>query len=293
MPDPVTPATAVPATPAAAEPVAPVVAAPAAAAPVVSLLDTPAAVAAPVADPAAPAADPAAAAAPEWFYANGVKGVGPVPEWYNVEKYRTVDEQAKAQRELEKRFGAFTGAPKDGKYEFKMPEGIEGEFDTTSEIYIGFNKWAVDNQLNPKGYQDLLGMFAQYEASQAPQPPDMNAIKAELGENADARITAAAQWAKANLDAGTFETFREATAGANAAAVFKVIEAAINKTRQVSLPAPGADVPGAQPTQTTDAIIQARMNEKLTNGKIRYFEDAEFRRETERMRTELFARNAA
>jgi hypothetical protein len=289
MPDEVIPAAA-PAAPAAAEAVAPVVAAPAAAAPVVSLLDAPAAVAAPV---AAPGADPAAVAEPEWFYANGVKGVGAVPDWYKATKYKTVDEQAKAYTELESRFGAFTGAPKDGKYEFKMPEGIEGEFDTTSEIYIGFNKWAVENQLNPKGYQDLLGMFAQYEASQAPQAPDMNAIKAELGENADARITAAAQWAKANLDAGTFETFREATAGANAAAVFKVIEAAINKTRQVSLPAPGSDVPGAQPVQTSATIIDAMMQEKLPNGKLRYFEDATFRADVEKKRFAMFASQAA
>ena len=50
----------------------------------------------------------------EYFLSEGIKGAGDMPEWYNPSKYKSVSEQAKAYTELEKKFGGFTGAPKDG-----------------------------------------------------------------------------------------------------------------------------------------------------------------------------------
>jgi hypothetical protein len=245
----VTPAAASPAAPAAAAPATPAAPAAPAAPASVSLLDGVAAAPAPAAAPAAAA--PAEPAAPTWFYADGVAGKDKAPEWFKADKYKTVDQQAQAYTELEKRFGAFTGAPKDGKYEFKMPEGITGELDQEHPIYKGFTDWATKNQLSANGYNELLGMFAQYEAGLA---PDMGAIKAELGEKADERIGAASSWAKANLDAAGLELFRAATSDANAAKVFQLIEQVIGKTRQVALPAPGADpvAPGAAPNAAVE-----------------------------------------
>ena len=45
-----------------------------------------------------------------------------MPEWYKADKYKSVAEQAKAYTELEKKFGGFTGAPKDG---YSVVEGVE------------------------------------------------------------------------------------------------------------------------------------------------------------------------
>jgi len=214
-----------------------------------------------------------------------VKGTGPIPDWYNATKYKSVDEQAKAQRELEKRFGAFTGAPKDGKYTFKMPEGIEGEFDQEDPKFVAFNKWAVDNHLSQEGYQAILGMYAENLAALTPNFDD---IKKSMGDKADERIAAAAQWAKANLDNAGYESFRAATSGSNAAEVFAVVEAVINKTRQVALPKPG----DADPTKTAlspQATVDAMMKEKMPDGKLRFFEDAAFRADVERRRVEIAA----
>ena len=52
---------------------------------------------------------------------------GEKPEWLK-DKYKSVEDQAKAYAELEKKFGGFTGSP-EGDYEMKVPEGISGEFD--------------------------------------------------------------------------------------------------------------------------------------------------------------------
>ena len=60
----------------------------------------------------------------EYFLSDGIKGSGDTPDWYKGDKYKSVAEQAKAYTELEKKFGGFTGAPKDG---YSGPEGIEGD----------------------------------------------------------------------------------------------------------------------------------------------------------------------
>ena len=60
----------------------------------------------------------------EFFLSEGIKGVGDLPEWYKADKYKSVAEQAKAYTELEKKFGGFTGAPKDG---YSIVEGVEAE----------------------------------------------------------------------------------------------------------------------------------------------------------------------
>lgn len=273
-----TPAAAAPATPAAPAAVAPAVpAAPA----VNSLIPAEGAPVAPAA--AAPAVPAAAPVAPEatWFYADGAPGKGEMPAWFRADKYSTVDKQAEAYAHLEKRFGAFTGAPPDGKYEFKTPEGLGVELVKDAPIVQELEKWAAENQLSQAGYQHLLGKLAEYEAAQL---PNMNEIKAELGERADDRIKAVTGWAQANLAPADFQALRVATSGKQAAAAFQVIEAAINKTRQVAMPKPGSDVAAAQPNGL--AGIQAMMEKRDANGKLLYMTDPDYRKKVEQANME-------
>lgn len=263
-----TPATGAPPTPAAAPPAppAPPPAAPPAPPASTSLIDPNAAP--PAVPPAAPPAAPPPTPDPEWFYANGVKGAGPVPDWYKASKYKTVDEQAKAYPELEKRLGAFTGAPKDGNYTFKMPEGIEGELDTTSPQFVAFKQWATDNQLSQDGYQKMLEMYVENIVAQQPDPA---AMKAALGEKADERLGAVNAWVKANVPAEAQAKFKAATSGVNAVEVFEAIEAVINKTRQVAPPKPGDDTPAGGPPPAS-AVLAAERAKLAPNGKVLYFE---------------------
>lgn len=299
MPDPVTPAAPAPGTPAAAAPTTPAVpaATPPAAAPVTPPAAAPASLldgAAPAATP--PAAAPAAPAAPAdpnspnaWLLAEGVMGTGEKPAWLKTDKYATVAAQAEAYTHLESRFGAFVGAPKDGKYApATMPEGVAGEFVTDHPVFAEFGKWAAKRQLSQEGYNEVLGLLAQYEASQV---PDMAAIKTELGANADTRINAVAAWGRANLDAAGFDTLKAATSGANAAAVFTVIEAAIAKSQQPVLPKPGADVPGGQGTGL--AAIQAEHGKKDAQGKLLWNTDPKHRARVEKMYADYYASQAA
>lgn len=268
-----TPAAA-PAAPAAVAPTAP-------AAPTDSLLPAtpdaaPAAPAAPAAaDPAAPPPAPAPEA-PKWFYADGVPGKGEPPAWLRSDKYKTAEQQAEAYIHAEKRLGAFIGAPKDGKYEFKAPEGLNVQLKSDDPLVGDFTKWAAENQLSQKGYNELLGMLAQYEAG---NQPDIGAIKADLGADADTRINSVVKWANANLSKEDYAVLRAATAGVNAASVFKTLERVIAKTVQAPLPPPGADVPAGQ--GSTLAAIQAKMGVRDDNGQLKYFVDAKYRSQVE------------
>lgn len=249
MTDPTPAAAAAAVTPAADTAVTPpAAAADLAPAPVDSLIPADDAVA-PAADPANPS-DPAVVVPPvdpnsgkAWLLAEGVLGTGEKPEWLKADKYKSAEEQAKAYPALEKRFGAFVGAPKDGKYTFKAPEGYEGvQVDMEHPLMKEFATWAKESQLSEAGFNNLLGMLTMYEAAQV---PSMAVIKEKVGENADARIGAVAAWGKANLGPEGYATLRAATSGSNAADVFKVLESVIGKTKQVVLPKLGDDIPGA------------------------------------------------
>jgi hypothetical protein len=284
MTTPATPAAAAPAaTPAAATPAvdsllpaAP--AAPAAAAPAAPASATPPVAAAPAAPPIAPATPPPAADEPKWFYSDGVPGKGEPPAWYKADKYKSMEAQAKAYSDLEPRFGAFVGAPKDGyKLELLSDAGVVAEFEPESPLLKEFTTWAQGAQLSQQGFSQVLGMLAKYEAS---QQPDMGQIKTEIGERADERLTAVAQWGKANLDADAYNVLRTAMSGANAAVVFKAVEALVNKTRQPAAPKPGADVAAAQ-VQGEEAI-KAKMAVRDESGQLKFMVDPVYRAQVER-----------
>ena len=284
---------AAPAAPAAA-PTAPVVA------DVTSLLDG-----APVAPttPAAPVAPPAIsledaqkvveaaklAAQPNsgkaWNLNDTTPGQGEKPAWFKSDKYVSVAKQAEAYVELEKRFGSFTGAPRNEKGEvaYKLPEAV---IKPDHPILKEFQKAAAEMQLNQTGFDKLIGMLSQYEALQQPNPA---AAKAALGADADARISNVATWARANLDPQSFELMRSVTSGHQAAAAFMVLEKMIEKTGQVRMPKPGADTaPLAANGKEALVALQAAKNEK---GQRKYDVDPAYRREVESKWAEFYKAN--
>lgn len=249
----------------------------------------------PAAPPAAaPAATPPPAVTPSatdpnspdaWVLSEGVLGTGPKPEWFKGDKYKSVAAQAEAYVALEKRFGTFVGAPADGKYDSKLPEGVGAELVGDHPLLGTFGEWAKTNALSQKGYTELLGLLGQYESQHF---VDQNQVKAELGENADARLNSIVQWGAANLGAEGYQTLRAALVpSAQTAAVIKVIEATIAKTRQTPMPKPGDDVPAAG-LQNAHAELDKLQAERTADGKQRYFTDPKFRAEIEAKRAKLF-----
>jgi len=276
-------------------PAAPVVpeapAAPAATKPTESLIDpgTP-----PATPPAAPApADPPPA---EWFLADGVKGNGAPPEWFKAGKYKNVEEQAKAYPHLEKRLGAFVGAP-EGEYVVNLPDQYKNvvEVDTTNPVFGELSKWARDSQLSQAGYDQVIGLLAKYEASVYEPPPTIEDAKKAIGANADARLQSIGQFVGASLDADAQKALKAILSPSNPhiAETVAAVEALIAKSRQPAMPKPGDGGP-PPPANELDEInkLQAQPDPKQP-GKRLYETNQEHRHEVERRRREYFAKMTA
>jgi len=138
--------------------------------------------------------------APGYLYADGIEAQGDVPEWFKSNKYKTVSEQAAAYPELEKRFGSFTGAPKEGKYEI---EGVEFEDNTLLKTVAD---WGLENQLSQEGLSTLITKVN--ELAEAQVALDRENALAELGENGTKILQDLAQWGKNNLTPEEYVQFQ-------------------------------------------------------------------------------------
>jgi len=134
---------------------------------------------------------------PSWFYQSptddnkGVGGNGEVPDWLKVDKYKSVEDQAKAYPELASRFGGFESSPD----EYSMPEGYEdGSLD---EGMLDILKAAgKEHQMGQGMFNDLVTKLNEQQTTQMEQGKK-DAMEA-LGENAEARIQNVNDWLNVN-----------------------------------------------------------------------------------------------
>lgn len=156
---------------------------------------------------------------------------GEKPEWLK-DKYKSVEDQAKAYAELEKKFGGFTGSP-DGDYEIKAPEDLPGEFDLEDPRIEWFQNVAKESNMSQATFDKMLHGFAKMEV-EANDPEAAKAIEIQaLGKNANARLRDLGDWGKANLNADQYEGFKGL---ATTAAGVQVLETLIAKTSEGKMP---------------------------------------------------------
>lgn len=97
--------------------------------------------------------------APSWQYADGVGGEGQVPDWFLADKYRTVEDQAKAALELRKKLGS--------KAE-DAPEHYELDYDKyglskEDPVLAEFNPFFKEMNLPQKDYEKIIEKFVQIQ----------------------------------------------------------------------------------------------------------------------------------
>jgi hypothetical protein len=218
-----------------------------------------------------------------------VEGKGSTPpDWFKSQKYVTVEQQAKAYGELEKRFGSFVGAP-DGEYKVEVPEKFKDavQVDSTNPVFKSLNEWGKKHQLSQEGFNDVIGMLAEYEASVAAKPRTIDDAKKEIGPNADVRLGAISAFAS-TLDAEGRKALSEALSVDNPAIAQTVtaLERIIAKSRQPAMPKAGADVP--HPGANELAEINALQAKLGPDGKRLYVTDSKFRAELEARRQRYY-----
>jgi hypothetical protein len=207
----------------------------------------------------------------EYFLSDNVKGVGEMPEWYKADKYKSVAEQAKAYTELEKKFGGFTGAPKDG---YALAEGVESDDALWAELV----EFGTKTNMSQSAMNEAWELLTAQE--QAIEEVSVEAEMEKLGDNAVERIKVVEQYMKNNLDGDTYERLRYAV---NSAEAVELVEALVKSTAPAKLPIDGYVEPGG--IEWSD--IEAEMFRKDENGNLLRSVDMNHERKIQRMMREF------
>jgi len=188
----------------------------------------------------------------EYFLTDGIKGTGDSPEWYKSDKYKSVSEQAKAYTELEKKFGSFTGAPKDG---YSGPEGIESDDALLQEL----TEFASKTNMSQEAFGEAWELLSA-QSGAAEEVSRDNEI-AKLGSNAGERIKNVEGFLKNSLDAEDYENVMGLVTDARS---IELVEALVKATSPVKLPIDG----GESPTGMTWSDIEAEMFKRSDDGQL-------------------------
>ncbi len=188
----------------------------------------------------------------EYFLSDGIKGTGDTPEWYKGDKYKSVAEQAKAYTELEKKFGGFTGAPKDG---YSGPEGIEGDDALLQEL----TEFATKTNMSQEAFGDAWELLSAQ--GQAVEQVTQEQEIASLGDNAQERIKNVEGYLKNNLDAEVYEEVRNLVTDARS---IQLVEHLVRATAPARLPIDGGD----HPSGMTWSDVEAEMFKKNDSGQL-------------------------
>jgi len=207
----------------------------------------------------------------EYFLSDGIKGTGDMPEWYKGDKYKSVAEQAKAYTELEKKFGGFTGAPKDG---YQGPEGIEADDALLQEL----TEFATKTNMSQEAFGEAWELLsAQSEAVEA---VNQEQELAQLGSNASERIKNVEGFLRNNLDADTYDQVRDLVTDAKS---IQLIEYMVKATAPTKLPIDG----GEHPTGLTWSDIETEMFKTAADGQLLRSIDANHERKIQKMMKEF------
>ena len=203
----------------------------------------------------------------EYFLAEGIKGAGETPEWYKSDKYQSVAEQAKAYTELEKKFGGFRGAPKDG---YTVPEGIESDDALLTEL----TDFAKDTNMSDEAFGRAWELLSAQEQAVEEVSQEMEMQK--LGDNATQRLKTVEGFLKNNLDAETYSAAQELVTTADSVALIEMI---VKATMPAKLPIEG----GEHPQGLTWADVEAEMFRKDEKGNLLRSVDINHERKVQQM----------
>jgi len=194
-----------------------------------------------------------------WKWSEELAGKGEKPEWFK-EKYKTVEDQAKAYTELEKKLGAFKGAPENG-YDLEAL----GELGKQPAV-AHFAEFFKEKNLSQEGFEEVVQQFYEYD-QQSLQFDLENELK-KLGPNAKQQVTQVNQWIN--------NTFNEDMAGV--ARNLMVNADSVKFFQAVMANQPKANMPTHDAMQVTGHETMQEVLAEKTNNWSRYKEDENYRK---------------
>ena len=173
-----------------------------------------------------------------------------MPEWYKADKYKSVAEQAKAYTELEKKFGGFTGAPKDG---YKVAEGVDADDALWNELVA----FGTETNMNQAAMHKAWELLTAQE--QAVEEVSFENEMQKLGDKAESRVGIVEQFMRNNMDPDVYNEARDLMTTAES---IQIAEMFIRSTAPAKLPIDGHIEPGG----ITKEDIEAEMFKKDQHG---------------------------
>lgn len=199
---------------------------------------------------------------PSWYWDENTPGHGERPA-YLPEKYKTVADVAKAQRELESRLGQ---APSE--YDFTKGSGwIEPDYEPFIEMAEFAKSKHVPQEVMDK-FLDTVGLYLDEFKT------DINEEKAKLGEKASERLSVLNNWAKANLSEKAFVAL---SAGMRTADAIEALEEIRSKMLSGNTMIPNSNAALTQAGMTLEEY-RSELNDNYT----KYKSDPAYRKEMER-----------
>lgn len=187
-----------------------------------------------------------------FYWQDDMAGEGDAPEWYRGDKYKTVADQAKAYTSLEKRFGAFTGAPES----YSLPEEVDSEASYVQML----TEIGQKNNMN----QDVFGELLELGESMLSAKMEMDAETElnALGPDGQQRINDVDAYLRNNLG----DKYEDLKGAVNNAKVVELVESLVKSTAPTQLPKDSA--PAVE--QVTQDQIEEMMTRKGPDGQTLY-----------------------
>ena len=182
-----------------------------------------------------------------------------------LEKYSSVEDQAKAYPELQKQFGAFTGAPES--YEVTVPEGITAEIDTGSPLIQDFSKLCSENRVSQDFFNEVTDLF--FTSVAAENAISQSAEMEKLGAEGPQKIGDLMDWAKANFDEDQMGALERLCTTAEAVELFSELKNKMLTSQSVA----------SETAKPVEQIDKLRLEQMV--GDPRYTSDEVYRREVQ------------
>ena len=207
-----------------------------------------------------------------------------IPEWFKQDKYKTVEDQAKAYSELEKKMGSLKGAP-EGDYSVPVIEGLDEGVTDNNPMVEYFKEAAREADMGQESFEKFVGGYLALEQQAFSYSRERE--RAALGDHANSRLSDLGDWGQANLTPEQWEIFKGV---ASTAVGVELMESMIGKTREARL----ARDPDAQAAGINNTAEELRLMRyaKTDNGDLRMAVDPEYKKQVDKAYADLYGAEA-
>ena len=203
-----------------------------------------------------------------WLTENQSIEVDEVPDWFISNKYKTVEMQAKSYKELQKKMGAFTGAPET----YVIPEQAKDD-----ALLSKVSKIAKDLNMSQEGLDKLISVYSEHtndvsELTKAEITAHKITEMNKLGVNGQDILSGVKTWVENNFAPEEQRLFNEFATTAESIKLLAKIRDITGK--QMASTQPMVNEGSIEFTDTIDSKISKLINDPRYASDAAYFQFA-------------------